>query len=319
MKLQGVAAAKALIPVALFGFGGLAWASGPTEAAAGEAQSWIDSPMPGATLDVSILKVSAHATADTAVTSFELEVDGKVESSAEPIASSNKLAYATLSWNSKPGSHSLRVRGKSSDGWGPFSDSRTIVIGPALQPEATSTVPIETTTTIAVPEATVAVVETTTTLESTTTTTIGTAGTVAPKPSTPAPTPVPKPNPVPTQPPPTAPPAPAPTAPPTTAAPPIIDSAVLSGNPILYRPTCFYSAQVTARIRNASSARVTIDDIGFDAAMAKNGDDFTITIPSGFASTSTGVKAVRVIATGPGGTVQASAGTIEIRFNCPKD
>jgi hypothetical protein len=53
--------------------------------------------------------------------------------------------------------------------------------------------------------------------------------------------------------------------------------------------------------------------------MAKNGDDFTITIPSGFASTSTGVKAVRVIATGPGGTVQASAGTIEIRFNCPKD
>ena len=100
----------------------------------------------------------------------------------------------------------------------------------------------------------------------------------------------------------------------------MIDAASFVGTPIVYHLPCpAYAVQVSARIRNASSATLTVKGTSFSRVMSQSSSTFSATIPSGFPQAAIGDHTVTVTATGPGGTVSRDVGTLTIKLNCPKD
>jgi len=117
---------------------------GGGEAGGGSAavEAGIDSPANGATLQMSPVQVSYHASSTGGISSVELSVDGEVVSSVASPDSDQQVVALKYTWTpSSAGSHTLRVRAQGSGGtWSDYSAITVTVEGqeeapPAEQPE----------------------------------------------------------------------------------------------------------------------------------------------------------------------------------------
>ena len=296
--------AKLAIPLAMVTVGtGAAVAAVVTDEPAATqvstaAQVWIDAPTGEEPVAPGSVHVGAHATANGSMGSLVLYVDGKEVATDSDLERNEKLVYGSFDWKATEGEHELVV-GQ------PDSDRKSLPVDILVTDDAPATTSTSTSTTSST---------TTTTAPGETTTTVPGETTTIPSVTTPGQTTQPPVTVVPTSPP--------PTSPPTTAPPPapVIDSATLSGTTV-YRIACGYpDITVAARIQNATSATFFVDGTGFSRGMAKSASSYSGTIPSGVWGTGdVGRHNVTVEATGPGGTTRVSAGTIEIKMNCPKD
>jgi hypothetical protein len=307
---------KLAIPLAMatVGVGAGAFALASTEEAprAAASQVWIDAPTGIVPFGPGEVVVTAHATASDAITGLTLVVDGEEVATDDALERADQLVYAELDWEATVGTHELVV--EQVGGTGDRSAVRTVVVteGAPPAPTPTTTEPTdEATTTTEADESTPTAPEdtTTTTEPDETTTTLA-----APEGDDTTPEPVPT----------TRPPATTTTRPTTTTtrpAAPIVDAATFSGTPTVYAgdycPS--YVVQVQVRARNATSARITVSGTSFSGAMARSGSSFSGTIPSGWPASAVGNRSVAVVVSGPGGSVQATVGTLTIRPGCPKD
>lgn len=307
--------AKLLVPVLLVAAGGtaaVAAANTSTSSSVGTAAVWIDNPPSDRSYAPGTVAVDAHGVADTEITALVLSVDGKDVATDDDLEVDADLVYATFDWDAAVGTHELVVA--QVGGAGRRSDPRVVTIAegapeaPKRTESTTTTRPGATTSTSSTStSSTTTPGETTTTGPAETTTTQVGLGTTAPAPIT-----IP-----PTSPPPT-------TAP---AAPPSIRRAVLAPSdsaPNLYiRPGCpFYTVDVIVSASNTTSITAVVDGTSFGTLSLASSDGFTYrgTFRSGTGRDSdAGSRGVTVTARGPGGSAQASAGTIQIRVNCPKD
>lgn len=119
---------KAAIPVLLATGGVVAWSvSGPT-AVATTPRAWIDAPIAGSVFTSGPIAVQVHASASGGVDAIQLNADGTTVATTTP-KGDERLSGATLTWNGRPGIHSLTVRAKSGGTWGRLSHPVPVTIG----------------------------------------------------------------------------------------------------------------------------------------------------------------------------------------------
>ena len=306
--------AKLVIPLAMVTVGAgaavVAVVGGDDDAPVrvGTAEVWIDAPETDVRVAPGPVHVDAHATADATISRLELLVDGKQVAADDSLERNDKLVRAEFTWTAPKGVHELVVR--RADDAAQRSASVTVVVdeGGATPTVPSTTTTPGTTTTATSTTTTTAPDDTTTTtlvLQDPTLTTIPTITLAPPEGDDTVPDTVP------------------PTTP-TTRPPPAearIDSAALLGtNRTVYGGNCAYSVQVQARVRNADSVTMILEDTGFERPMTRSSSTYTATIPSGLWGTGdVGTHRVIVEATGGGSGDRKVAGSIQIRFTCPKD
>ena len=303
---------KLAVPAVLLASGGTAMVVASQHdgaQAVATAGVWIDAPTSAAPIGPGDVTVYAHASSASGIDALELVVDGKVVGDDTDLERNEGLAYAQISWDAEVGYHQLQVREVGHEEIA--SDGMLVQVidgAPVPEPPASTTSttePGETTTTEPGATTTSGPDETTTTTgpeDETTTTAIQVQPT----------------SPTTTRPPTTT------TRPPTTTttAPsprPTIDATSFVGTPRAYVPQCGYSLQVSARIRDASSATVIVQGTSVRVGMTRSGSTWTAQIPDGFPSSAIGDHTVTVSASSPGGTVTRDVGQIEVRQFCPKD
>jgi hypothetical protein len=276
-------------------------------ASTGGSQAWIDAPLGLTAYAPGTLTVTAHATADEAISGLELVVDGDEVASDTSLVQVEKLVYGTFSWEAEVGEHTLVV--KQLGGTGAASAPRVVFVQEGAPEAPTPTIPGETSTTTTPETSTTTTTttpdETTTTVQDATTTTAPVGTTVPPE----VPDTVPS-----TQPPTTAAPKPKPTFGAVSLTSPY-ENRVYLGN-------CTYQVDLRAVVRNADYVQVTVEGTGFVGMMRRSGDTFTLVIGSGpsvWGSGDSGVRRVILDAGGGGTNVQRVAGTLDIRTSCPKD
>lgn len=300
---------KLLLPLAVagLGLGAIAAAArddAATPVAAGAPAAWIDGPLGGRTYEPGTIAVVAHATADEHIEALELVVDGEVADTDEDLEQTDKLYRATFEWSAEAGRHELQVR--PSDGTGVPSEVRVIQVGPAGAPAAsTTTEPTTSTTTSPATTSSTTSSTTTTAVEPSATTTTSPGGQVTIPPGATTTT---QPRPTTT----TTPPSPARIESATTRSP--------YGDGRVYVPSCGYTMEVSAVVRDADQVRVSVEGTSVGGAMARSGSTYSFTIRSGtFAPGEVGVHRVIVTASGGGASPTAVAGQVDVRGTCPKD
>lgn len=301
---------KVAIPalMVLVGGGAVAVAaSGDDAPPTGPAQVWIDAPTGIAPFAPGAVTVVAHATADDAIAGLDLFVDDAKVATDSSLVRNDLLVFGEFSWDAKVGVHELVVK---QAGGGKASDVLVVQVVEGA-PEApaptttTTTRPGDTTTsstsTTSSTTSTTEPGETTTTRPGEAPTTTRPSGTVTIPPTTAVPT---------TRP-------PATTIPPTPK--PVIDAANFVGTPTVYAAQCVYSVQVSARLRDASSATVVVSGTHVAISMSRSSSTWSATINSGFYPNEVGARTVYVTATNAAGQVQRTVGTLTIKPGCPKD
>lgn len=270
-----------------------------TTVTTGAAQVWIDAPTGESPFAPGEVTVAAHATATSDIASLDLFVDGDKVDTDSSLVRNERLVFAEFSWDAPVGTHELVVK---QPGGATRSDVLVVQVV-----EGAPKVPKPTTTTTTKPGDTTTSTEATTTTEpETTTTVVGT--TVPPEGNDTVPI---------TAPPTTRPPA---TTTTTRPAAPVIDAANFAGPATIYTlGYCTYTVTVQARIRNATSAELSVPSASIFLEMFQSGSTWTATIPSGAPASAVGAKTVYVRAMGPGGEVQRTVGTLTIKSGCPKD
>ena len=294
-----------LIPalMATVGAGALVTSVGLPEDTAGAGQSrvWIDGPSGESALPPGKIQVTAHATADDMITGLDLFVDGKKVTNDKTLVRNEKLVYGGFTWDADVGTHKLVVQ--QLGGTGEKSLTRIVVISQDAPEASEATTPSG--TTLPGPA------ETTTTVGSVDTTTSAppevSSDTIAP-PETSDTVPA--------------------TAPSQTTEPapdgPVIEGTTLvgtSGNQLAIS-YCDFKVTVTAQVRNAEYVQVIVAGTGFDQAMSQNGESYSLRLdsdPNIWDAGDVGSHEVTVLAGRGDAVVDRSAGTIEIRENCPKD
>jgi len=293
--------AAATVGVATFALGTL----GADDA--GDPSVWIDGPLAGTQVVPGEVVVSAHATAETRIDDLVLEVDGEQVAEAGDVERNGKLLFATFDWDAAAGEHTLVVlRDGDRD---VRSAERLVYVGaPGVPaPSATgSASPSHSPSATPTPSASATPSESVSPTESTTETT------TTPEPSDP--TTRPTRNPAPTRTP-----TPTPSADPPTLARAGMSS--VSGDLKVYQfAGCPYTVTVTALTTNATKVRAIVSGTGQSYALvSQGGGAWSGTITSGFDAGQVGTHTVTLEATGPGGRVSRSAGTLEIGPACPKD
>lgn len=311
--------AKVVVPVLLVAAGGtaaVAARSSSETVRTGGSAVWIDNPPGGRAYAPGTISVQAHAVAGTDIAALVLSVDGDEVATDRDLEVDGDLVFATFRWEATVGDHELVVAQDGGDG--SRSDPRQVTIaeGAPPAPETAADEPEpkpsdETTTTTATGESTTTATSTTTTsTPAQTTTTAGGGMATTTSPVTVAPT------------------AP-PTIPPTTAPRPRpqIQRAALSflgSAPRVYvRPTCpGYTVDVVALVRDASSVTAVVEgtSVGPIALGTSDGATFQATLRSGiWRDSDAGNRRVIVTARNAGGAVTATAGTVQVIVNCPKD
>lgn len=303
--------AKLAVPVVMLvgGAGALVVANDDASTVTtGAAQVWIDAPTGEAPFGPGDVTVAAHATATSDIASLDLFVDGDKVASDASLVRNERLAFAEFSWDAPVGTHELVVK---QPGGSVKSDVLVVQVvegapkAPKPSPTTTTTTkPGDTTTsTEATTTSTTEPGETTTTAAATTTVPPGGTDTVPP-----------------TAPPTTRPPATTTTTTRPRPPAPVIDAANFTGPATIYTlGYCTYTVTVQARIRNATSAELSVPTASIFLEMFQSGSTWTATIPSGAPASAVGAKTVYVKATGPGGEVQRTVGTLTIKSGCPKD
>lgn len=291
---------------ATVGVAGLALGmAGAGDAGAGGAV-WIDGPLAGARVVPGEVTVSAHASAATRIDDLVLEVDGEQIAEAADVERNGRLVFATFAWEAPAGQHTLVVvRDGDED---VRSAERLVYVDvpgePAPSPSASPT-PSASPSATSSPSAS----ETPTATVSTASASPSASATT-PEPSAPATRPTRKPS---------------PTRTPTPSAPkPTLDRAGMSsvsGDLKVYQVTgCPYVVTVTALTTNATRVRAIVSGTGRSFALADaGGGAWSGSITSGYDAGQVGDHTVTLEATGPGGTVSRSAGTLSILPSCPKD
>lgn len=266
-------------------------------AAAGEPDVWIDGPLAEARLEPGPITVSAHATADDEIEALVLSVDGKDVATATDLKRTGKLVYATFEWDAAAGQHVLVVTQEG--GAATRSAQRLVYVGTPVDPGPVEPTPTPSEKPSEKPSPSETPSETP-------------SATVTPSESA-TPKPEPRPEPKPTR----------SSEPTPTPDPPVIDATGISydnpyGSALVYRCTVpSYTATITARVRGATKVEAVIDGFGV-RAMSNSSSSWSVTIPSSPTLPSSSA-AVQIRATGPGGQVSRSAGTLSIVPNCPKD
>ncbi|MEZ5182760.1 MAG: hypothetical protein R2702_12945 [Acidimicrobiales bacterium] len=303
---------KAALPVAMAvaGVGAAAVAVvAPTRPplAGAVANAWIDGPTGDVAVAPGVVTVTAHATAEVALDSLELYVDGDRAATDGDLGRSDRLVLARFRWEAQPGRHLLVVRSPTTSAV--RSDERVVEVvegAPAVVATTTTTIAgvgdgsSTTTSADPSPNSSTTTAPVTTTSAAPTTTAPGPAATVVPQPTTTT----------------TAPPRTTTTTAPSR--PPVIDAASMSGTIVHEAGYCPDSVTVTARARDATSGEIAIAGVG-RVPMARSGTSFTGTIRSGFPSGAVGDHQVTVIVTGSGGSASRVVGTLTIASGCPKD
>ena len=83
---------------------------------------------------------------------------------------------------------------------------------------------------------------------------------------------------------------------------------------------CPYVVTVTAYTTNATKVRAIVSGTGTSVNLDdRGGGAWDGTIPSGWDAGQVGTHTVTIEASGPGGKVSRSAGSLEILAGCPKD
>ena len=274
---------------------------------AGDQSVWIDGPLAGTQVAPGAVVVSAHATAETPIDDLVLEVDGEQVAEAGDVERNGKLVFATFDWDATAGEHTLVVlRDGDHDA---RSAERLVYVGvPGVPAPSASPTPSASATPSASPSAS----ETPTESASPTESVSPTETTATPEPSDPTTRPTRKPPTTPTS------------KPTPTAEPPTLDRAGMSsvsGELKVYQfAGCPYVVTVTALTTNATRVRAIVSGTGASFNLAdQGGGAWSGTITSGYDASQVGSHTVTLEATGPGGKVSRSAGTLDIRAGCPKD
>lgn len=304
MPLAVVLKVFAVSAAATTGAAGLLWsatASGPSNPAV----VWVDNPLQGATVEPGVVTVTAHASAEEAVTGLALLIDGEQVAADTSLDRNGLLSLGSFDWQASPGKHDVVVKAGSTS-----SDVVTVYVVERAPGAAATNAPTAAPTLTPSPTSTPTATSTATPSET-------------PSPTT-APTPRPTVSAAPVRT--TAPPStPSPT--PRPAAPAYVAGSIQFSHSNLYWDTNSggnpcpqpHTVEATVTVSNATTVSIRVGDHSFTATRSGT-STWRATVDTSQISGphNTTNLPVTVLSQGRGGSADDGAGTVPV-YSCTKD